>query len=118
MRLASERIYRHIYIIIQEQHKTETVCGGMGMYAKSDIGGIGRLLDEDPEDLPRTNEKAVIPPVVLAEFTNRMKRHSPPPATGNVPVNLEPLSCLLFSSRATSRQFSPSADVSTSHDFR
>jgi hypothetical protein len=35
-----------------------------------------------------------------------------------VPVNHVPLSCLSPSSRATSRQLSPSANVSTSYDFR
>jgi hypothetical protein len=51
-------------------------------------------------------------------FTSRMKRYSPPPAPENVPVELEPLSYSLSSSRATSRQLSPSTDVSVSHDFR
>jgi hypothetical protein len=35
--------------------------------AESDIEGIGRLLDEGPEDLPHTNEKLVIPVVVCAD---------------------------------------------------
>jgi hypothetical protein len=67
MWLASERIYRYISIVTQEQNKTEKVCGGMGTYAKSDIGGIGRLLEEVPEDLPRRNVKAVTPTVVPAD---------------------------------------------------
>jgi hypothetical protein len=35
--------------------------------AESDMEGIGRLLDEGPEDLPRTNVKLVIPVVVRAD---------------------------------------------------
>jgi hypothetical protein len=38
------------------------------MYAKSDIGEIGRLLDKVPEDLPRSNHKAVNPIVVPADI--------------------------------------------------
>jgi hypothetical protein len=51
-------------------------------------------------------------------FTSRMKRHFPLTATGNVPVNNMPLSCSLSSSRAASRQFFPSAEVSMAQDFR
>jgi hypothetical protein len=48
-----------------------------GAYARaeSDIEGIGRLLDEGPEDLPHTNEKLVIPVVVRADV------HQPDEAT-------------------------------------
>jgi hypothetical protein len=51
-------------------------------------------------------------------FTSRMKRHSPPPATVNVPLSHMLLSWLLSSSPATSYHFSPSTEVSTTHDFR
>jgi hypothetical protein len=68
MWLASERIYRYIHTATQEQNKSEKVCGGMGMYAKSDIRGIGRLLEKAPEDLPRRNHKAVIPGVIPADL--------------------------------------------------
>jgi hypothetical protein len=34
------------------------------MYAKSDIGGIGGILDEGPEDLPRRNANLVTPVVI------------------------------------------------------
>jgi hypothetical protein len=51
-------------------------------------------------------------------FTSRMKRHSPQSATENMLINHLLLGCLFFSSRATSYQLSPSANLSTSHDFR
>jgi hypothetical protein len=53
----------------------------------------------------------------LLMFTSRMKWHSVPFATGNVPLDNQPLSWLFPSLRATSRQLFLSADVSTSHNF-
>jgi hypothetical protein len=38
-----------------------------GAEREGDIGGMGRLLDEAPEDLPRRNPNVVIPIVVPAD---------------------------------------------------
>jgi hypothetical protein len=119
-------------------HKTRVErCGravGRGytraVWAKSEsrIGGIGRKAKAMPGEcafysmrLPKIPQAEIIrqssPQWFLPMFTSRIKRHSPPPTTANVPVLNTSFSCSLPSSRPTSCQLSPSGDVSTHPSF-
>jgi hypothetical protein len=53
---------------------------------KNDSGGIGRLLDEAPEDIPRRNPELVIPAVIRADVHEPDEAALPAGRTGNVPV--------------------------------
>jgi hypothetical protein len=84
---------------------------------RSGIREIGRLLDEAPEDLPRRNVNAVTHVVIPADVHQSDEAAFPARnwKCGSKPGAVE---LLVSSSRAISRQPSPSADVSTIHDFR
>jgi hypothetical protein len=116
--VVSERIYRYIHIVIQEPNKPEKVCGGMGMHAKSDIGGIGRLLKKAPEDLPRRDVKAVIPTVVPADIHQPDETALPAARNRKCTGKIFAVELLVVLLAGDLRQLIPSVDVSTSHDFR
>jgi hypothetical protein len=63
-----------------------------------EIGGIGRLLDELPEDLPRRNVNGVIPAVVPADVHQPDETALPAarnPKCGSKPLAIELLVALL-----------------------
>jgi hypothetical protein len=89
-----------------------------GAESKREIGGIGRLLDEAPEDLPCRNLELVTPEVIPADVHQPDEAALPAARNRKCASKISAVEALVVLLAGNLPPAFPSAGVSTSHDFR
>jgi hypothetical protein len=84
----------------------------------SENGGISCFLDEAPEELPCRNEKAAVSGVIRADVHQSDEVAFPGARNGKSASGIWEVELLSLLLASDFPQFSPSADLSMSHDFR